>query len=262
MAKRCYYDVLGVSRERSRAARSSLRFAASPRNVIPTAATAIPRREALQGTQRGLRGVEGPAEAARPMTASAMPPSRTAWAAGGAHGFGADFSASMSAMFDDLFGEFMGGSAGRASARRASGAPISATTWRSRSPKPMRARRRRSACRPRVTCDACSGSGAKAGTSPDLLPRHAAASARCARAKASSPSSAPVPTCQGRGETIETPCPSCSGAGRVTRERTLSVTIPVGRRGRHAHQARRRRRGGLARRAAWRPLHLPLDQAA
>ena len=36
------------------------------------------------------------------------------------------------------------------------------------------------------------------------------------------------PTCQGRGEMIETPCPSCNGTGRVTRERTLSVTIPEG----------------------------------
>jgi molecular chaperone DnaJ len=27
---------------------------------------------------------------------------------------------------------------------------------------------------------------------------------------------------------IETPCPACNGSGRVTRERTLSVTIPAG----------------------------------
>ena len=36
------------------------------------------------------------------------------------------------------------------------------------------------------------------------------------------------PTCQGRGETIETPASPARGAGRVTRERTLSVTIPIG----------------------------------
>src|SRR5262249_11981645 len=34
--------------------------------------------------------------------------------------------------------------------------------------------------------------------------------------------------CQGRGQVIDSPCPSCSGAGRVTRERTLSVNIPAG----------------------------------
>ncbi len=32
----------------------------------------------------------------------------------------------------------------------------------------------------------------------------------------------------GRGQVIEDPCPSCSGSGRVTRERTLSVNIPPG----------------------------------
>jgi molecular chaperone DnaJ len=36
------------------------------------------------------------------------------------------------------------------------------------------------------------------------------------------------PTCHGRGEVIETPCGSCNGSGRVTKERTLSVTIPSG----------------------------------
>src|ERR1700752_366628 len=34
--------------------------------------------------------------------------------------------------------------------------------------------------------------------------------------------------CQGRGQVIDSPCPSCSGTGRVTRERTLSVSIPAG----------------------------------
>jgi molecular chaperone DnaJ len=35
-------------------------------------------------------------------------------------------------------------------------------------------------------------------------------------------------SCQGRGQVIDDPCPSCSGSGRVTRERTLSVNIPPG----------------------------------
>jgi molecular chaperone DnaJ len=34
--------------------------------------------------------------------------------------------------------------------------------------------------------------------------------------------------CQGRGQVIENPCPACSGSGRTTRERTLSVNIPAG----------------------------------
>jgi molecular chaperone DnaJ len=34
--------------------------------------------------------------------------------------------------------------------------------------------------------------------------------------------------CQGRGQVIDNPCPNCSGSGRVTRERTLSVNVPPG----------------------------------
>jgi molecular chaperone DnaJ len=34
--------------------------------------------------------------------------------------------------------------------------------------------------------------------------------------------------CHGRGQVIEAACPSCLGAGRVERERTLSVHIPPG----------------------------------
>src|SRR5204863_1329133 len=36
------------------------------------------------------------------------------------------------------------------------------------------------------------------------------------------------PSCQGRGQVIDNPCGVCSGSGRVTRERTLSVNIPPG----------------------------------
>jgi len=36
------------------------------------------------------------------------------------------------------------------------------------------------------------------------------------------------PTCQGAGESIESPCPSCRGEGRVTENRSYTVDIPAG----------------------------------
>ena len=36
------------------------------------------------------------------------------------------------------------------------------------------------------------------------------------------------PTCQGSGQVITDPCKTCSGVGRVQKEKTLSVTIPAG----------------------------------
>ena len=38
----------------------------------------------------------------------------------------------------------------------------------------------------------------------------------------------PCDRCQGEGKTIETPCPTCAGRGRVRRVREIKVTIPAG----------------------------------
>ena len=78
-----------------------------------------------------------------------------------------------------------------------------------------------------VTCEACSGTGAKPGTKPKACPmcggqgkiRHAQGFFTLERT---------CPSCHGRGQVIESPCASCAGSGRVTRERTLSVNIPAG----------------------------------
>ena len=91
----------------------------------------------------------------------------------------------------------------------------------------MRARPRRSACRPSVTCEACTGSGAKSGTAPTTC-RTCGGVGKVRAAQGFFTIERTCPTCQGRGEVIETPCPACNGSGRVTRERTLSVTIPEG----------------------------------
>jgi molecular chaperone DnaJ len=78
-----------------------------------------------------------------------------------------------------------------------------------------------------ITCEVCSGTGAKSGTKPKTCAtcggygkvRHAQGFFTLERT---------CLTCQGRGQVIEDPCPACAGAGRVSRERTLSVNIPPG----------------------------------
>jgi molecular chaperone DnaJ len=78
-----------------------------------------------------------------------------------------------------------------------------------------------------VTCETCSGSGAKAGTKP--VPCATCGGAGKVRASQGFFTiERTCPTCQGRGETIADPCSACSGAGRVVKERTLSVNIPAG----------------------------------
>ena len=78
-----------------------------------------------------------------------------------------------------------------------------------------------------VTCEACSGTGAKAGTKPKTCPICGGAG-RVRHAQGFFTLERTCPACQGRGQVIDDPCPNCSGSGRVTRERTLSVNIPAG----------------------------------
>jgi molecular chaperone DnaJ len=143
----------------------------------------------------------------------------------GAGGFGAGFGSSMSDIFESMFGDMMGGR-GRQSTGRERGSDLrynmeisledaySGKTAQIRIPTP-------------VTCEACSGTGAKASSKP----RTCATCGGAGRVRASQGlflMEHTCPTCNGRGEVIDDPCDSCQGAGRVVRERTLQVNVPPG----------------------------------
>src|SRR6201982_2047029 len=78
-----------------------------------------------------------------------------------------------------------------------------------------------------VTCESCSGTGAKAGTKPKTCSTCGGAG-RIRQAQGFFTLERTCPGCQGRGQMIEDACPSCAGSGRVQRDRTLSVNIPQG----------------------------------
>jgi molecular chaperone DnaJ len=76
-------------------------------------------------------------------------------------------------------------------------------------------------------CETCHGSGAKPGTQPQTC-------ATCRGAGQVRVSQGPFsiaqtcPRCHGSGKTVAHPCPACSGAGRIKHQKTLSVKIPAG----------------------------------
>jgi len=78
-----------------------------------------------------------------------------------------------------------------------------------------------------LTCETCSGSGAKPGTSPTTC--NACGGAGRVRATQGFFSiERACPRCGGSGRLVLDPCGDCHGMGQVRRERTLSVRIPAG----------------------------------
>jgi molecular chaperone DnaJ len=76
-------------------------------------------------------------------------------------------------------------------------------------------------------CDTCHGSGAKAGTEPVSCPTcHGQGQVRIQQGFFSLQQT--CPRCGGSGKFIREPCATCGGAGRVKRQKTLSVKIPAG----------------------------------
>ncbi len=146
--------------------------------------------------------------------------------AGFGNGFAGGSASGFSDIFEDIFGEMMGGRQRRSSGGRERGADLrynmEITLEEAYSGKTAQIRVPTS-----VTCDVCTGSGAKPGTSPKTCAT-CQGSGRIRAAQGFFSIERTCPTCGGRGQTITDPCTKCHGQGRVTEERTLSVNIPAG----------------------------------
>jgi molecular chaperone DnaJ len=144
---------------------------------------------------------------------------------GGQPGFGAEFGTTFSDLFEGIFG-MSSGRGGRGGNGRERGADLrynmEITLQEAFAGKNAQIRIPTS-----VTCEACSGSGAKAGTKPKICPT-CGGQGRVRHAQGFFTLERTCPNCHGRGQSIDSPCASCAGSGRVTRERTLAVNIPAG----------------------------------
>jgi molecular chaperone DnaJ len=143
--------------------------------------------------------------------------------AGGAAGFGADFASTFADIFDDFFG--MGGRRGRSGGRERGNDvryTMEISLEEAYAGKTAQVRLPTS-----VTCEVCSGSGAKGGAKPKTCPT-CAGHGKIRQTQGFFTLERTCPACHGRGQVIDDPCPSCAGTGRLQRERTLSVNIPAG----------------------------------
>src|SRR6201989_1959904 len=141
---------------------------------------------------------------------------------GGGPGFGAGFASSFSDIFEDLFG--MAGQRSRAG--RECGAALR-YNMEITLEEAYQGKTAQIEIPVSVTCESCSGTGAKAGTKPKTC-SNCGGAGRIRQAQGFFTLERTCPACQGRVQMIEDACPSCAGSGRVQRDRTLSVNIPQG----------------------------------
>ena len=147
----------------------------------------------------------------------------------GGPGAGADFSSAFSDVFEDLFGDFMGGSRGRGGRGRGGASRGADLRYNlSIALEDAYAGKQATISVPgSVKCDACAGTGAEGGVQPQSCPT-CAGHGKVRAQQGFFTIERTCPTCSGRGQIIKNPCATCGGQGAVRKDRALNVSIPPG----------------------------------
>ena len=145
---------------------------------------------------------------------------------GGFQGQG-DFASAFSDVFDDLFGDIMGGRRAGGGGRRAVRGSDLRYNLRISLEDAYKGMQKTIQVPTAVACDTCKGSGAEGGTEPTSCPT-CSGMGKVRASQGFFTVEKTCPTCSGMGQIIQNPCKSCGGAGRVEKDRSLSVNIPAG----------------------------------
>jgi len=140
-----------------------------------------------------------------------------AGAAGGFAGFGD--------IFNDIFGDiFGGGRGGRSNVFRGADLRYNLEITLEQAAHGFETRIRIPTM---AACETCGGSGAKPGSQPQTCPTcRGAGQVRVSQGPFSIAQT--CPRCHGGGKIIPNPCTACGGSGRIKHQKTLSVKIPAG----------------------------------
>jgi len=233
MAKRDYYDVLGVPKnateEDIKKAYRKLAMKFHPdRNQDGDAVKAEEQFKEAKEAYEMLS--DGPKRAAYDQHGHAgVDPNMGARGGPGTEGFGGFAEA-----FGDIFGDIFGGAGGAAGAggRRGGGQQVfrgSDLSYAMEISLEEAAAGKETQIRVPTwdSCEACKGSGAKPGTSAKTCATCNGAGTVHMRQGFFSIQQT-CPQCQGKGKVIPEPCTTCNGAGKIKKQKTLEVKIPAG----------------------------------
>jgi molecular chaperone DnaJ len=233
MAKRDYYEVLGVPRGSS-AEDLKKAYRAKAKELHPDRNADNPNAEAqfkeVNEAYDVLKDADKKAAYDR-FGHAAFEGGGGAGGGGQRGGYGqADFASAFSDVFEDLFGDFMGGGrggggqGGRSRAQRGSDLRYNLRVSLEEAFKGVQ---KTINVPTAVTCEVCRGTGAEGGAEPVTCPT-CSGMGKVRAQQGFFTVERTCPTCNGMGQIVKNPCRSCGGAGRTEKDRALSVNIPAG----------------------------------
>ncbi len=224
MAKKDYYDVLGVNRDASdeelKKAYRKLAMKHHPdRNPDnPKAEEHFKEaKEAYEALSDGQKRAAYDQYGHAAFEAGGMG-GGSPFGAGGGQGF--DFSD----IFGDIFGGGRGGGGGRSNVHRGSDLRYNLEVTLEQAARGTETKIRIPTM---AECKTCDGSGAKPGTSPTSCTT-CGGHGQVRMQQGFFSIQQTCPRCHGTGKMIASPCKDCQGGGRIKQHKTLSVKIPAG----------------------------------
>lgn len=227
MSKRDYYDVLGVGRTAS-ADEIKKAYRSKAKELHPD------RNNDCKKSEAAFKEVNEAYECLKDGQRKAAYDrfGHSAFEHGGMGGFGrgngqGDFGSAFADVFEDLFGDMMGRRGGQGGRQRASRGQDLRYNLRVSLEEAFSGIQKAITVPGSVACEACSGTGAEGSVEPATCPT-CSGMGKVRASQGFFTVERTCPTCNGQGQIIKNPCQECHGAGRIEKERSLSVNIPAG----------------------------------